>query len=112
MDQWLHDIELELRRAEEARTMGHDGRLRTSARRVAGIALSEYTKATSGARKDDGFLALLAACALDRSVPEVVRAAAQRLAARVGTDFSSPSLDPLGDADVIVSFVRSALQKS
>jgi hypothetical protein len=112
MAHWLLDIENERRRADEARKMHHDARLRTSARRIAGIALAEHHRLRTGAGGEDSFIVLLNACATDQTVPEPVRAAAQRLMARVGSDFSSPSVDPIGDAETIVTFVISDAQKS
>jgi hypothetical protein len=112
MAHWLLDIESERRCAEEARRIGHDGRLRTSARRIAGLALAEHRRMTAGVVTEESFIDLLNACAADETMPEPVRAAAQRLVARVGSDFSSPSVDPMGDAEAIVTFVMTAAQKS
>ena len=109
MDDWQTEIANETRRALQS---SHAGRLRTSARRIAGIALSEYRRTAEGVRKEESFLALLTDCANDPSLPEPIRGAAYRLSARVGTDFSSPSVNPMGDADIIVDFVRSAAEKS
>lgn len=112
MDHWLVEIGIERRRADEAHGARQEGRLRTCARRIAGIALAEYRRQTSDAQTGDSFITLLHACALNDAAPEPVRAAAQRLEARIGADFSSPSSDPIGDAEIIVEFVRSAVQKS
>jgi hypothetical protein len=112
MDQWLLDIEQEKRRAAQASEAHNEGRLRTSARRIAGIALVEYRRLAAGAPGTENFLVLLQDCANDPTKPDAVRDAARRLQARVGEDFTSSSADPLGDAEVIVKFVRSAAQNS
>jgi len=109
MPHWLVDIENERLRARES---SHPARVRTSARRIAGIALSEYRRITAGASTEESFITLLAVCAADTAMPDAVRDAARRLGARVSADFSSPSTDPMGDADAIVGFVASLAQKS
>jgi len=48
---------------------------------------------------------------LERIPPDVASAAA-RLEARLGPDFTSPSVDPIGDAMIIVEFVRIKLRDS
>lgn len=104
MAHWLTDIDNEKLRAREST---HEGRLRTSARRIAGIALAEHRRFTTGAAGEESFIVLMNACAADDTKPEPVRDAARRLMARVGSDFSSPCVDPMGDAEIILSFVRS-----
>ncbi len=106
MSHWLIEIENERLRA---RASSHPARVRTSARRIAGIALTEYRRITAGAAREESFITLLADCAADSTLPVVVRDAAHRLGARVSADFSSPSTDPMRDADVIVEFVASAV---
>jgi hypothetical protein len=105
---WLSEIDAELLRAEEAKTIGHEGRLRTCARRIAGIALREYSRTgkTELSPADD-FIALLRECAGSHFFPPDIRSAAERLQARVTPEFSSPSRDPIADAMVIVAYVRS-----
>ncbi len=112
MAQWQIEIENEMARAADARKNPHEGRLRTSARRIAGIALAEYRRVVRGVQNQDSFIVLLDECALDPAKPDNVRDAARRLETRVGSDFSSPATDPIGDAEIIVAFVRSAVQKS
>ncbi len=112
MANWQSEIENEMFRAADARKYSHEGRLRTSARRIAGIALSEYRRAVAGIQNQDSFIVLLDECALDPAKPDNVRDAARRLETRVGFDRTSPSTDPIGDAEIIVAFVRSAVQNS
>lgn len=104
---WLNDIDAEMVRADLAKKMGHDGRLRTSARRIAGIALHEYSlTGKSGLSPADDVITMLRRCAVSSIFPSDVRSAAERLQTRVSHEHASPSLDPIGDAMVIVSFVK------
>lgn len=96
---WLRQIDTELSRITNER---HPARIRTSARRIAGIALQHR----SGSASDD-LLRALQDAVNDPSLPDSVRDAAARLSARLAPDFSSPSVDPLGDAMIIVDLVRS-----
>jgi hypothetical protein len=106
---WLNDIDTELLRADEARRIGHEGRLRTCARRIAGIALRQYSlMGRSDLAPADDVLAMLRQCSVSPVMPADIRAAADRLQTRVSADFTSPSTDPMGDAMLILSFVKSA----
>ena len=96
---WLRQIDTELSRVKNER---HPARIRTAARRIAGIALQHR----SGSASDD-LLRALQDAVNDAALPVIVRDAAARLAARIAADFSSPSVDPLGDAMIIVDHVRS-----
>lgn len=96
---WLQQIETELARMRQGE---HPGRTRTIARRIAGIALQHFYKSPS-----DDFLRLLQTACVDDTLPNDVRSAVERLSARLDENFSSPSLDPIGDAHSIVNFVRS-----
>ena len=100
METWKDEIAAELLRAQQATKEHNNGRLRTCARRIAGIALMQrYAQS-----KD--FVALLRLAMNDTGVPEEVRLAAERLQSRLRPDFSSASTDPLGDALTVVEFVR------
>ena len=107
---WLNEIDAEMLRADEARKIGHEGRLRTSARRMAGMALHEYSRTgkTELSPADD-CLGLLGQCAISPVFPREDREAAERLKARVTADFSSQSTDPIADAMAIVLFVKSKI---
>ncbi|HLP14853.1 MAG TPA: hypothetical protein VK470_01270 [Bacteroidota bacterium] len=105
---WLNEIDIEMRRAQEAREIGHEGRLRVSARRMAAIALREYSRTGRSALSPaDDMLGMLRVCAASQVMPKEVREAADRLQTHVTPDFTSPSTDPVADAMVIVSFVRA-----
>jgi hypothetical protein len=99
MTSWNDEIAAELLHAQWAAKEQNDGRLRTCARRMAGIALMQYYRNT----KD--FVALLRLAMHDAGVPEEVKLAAERLQSRMRPDFSSALTDPLGDALTVVEFV-------
>jgi hypothetical protein len=105
MSGWRDEIEKETQRAHEAECSGSNGRLRTAARRIAGIALAEFY----GGGGD--FPRMLREAMNDAAIPDAVRAAAGRLQSRVLPDFSSASVDPLGDAFIIVAFVERSLSQ-
>lgn len=96
---WLLLIENELQRI---RPDGNPGRTRTIARRIAGIALQQYYKNSS-----DDFLRVLQTALSDDAMPANVRSAIERLATRLDHHFHSPSIDPIGDATMIVEFVMN-----
>jgi hypothetical protein len=95
---WLIQIETEFGRIQPEQ---NPGRTRTSARRIAGIALEHHY----GSHSSD-FLQHLHRAEHDVALPVLVRAAANRLATRLDTNFSSPSADPVGDAMIIVEHVK------
>ncbi len=99
---WQHRIDTELSRI----TPGfHPGKLRTTARRIAGIALQHYYREADG-----DVLRTLRRGEADHNLSGEVREALRRLAARLDENFSSPSIDPLGDAMLVVDFVRNSPQ--
>ena len=95
---WKSKISLEFSRI---RKNDNPGKVRTTARRIVGIALEQlYTS------PGNDFIKLLHRASDDRSLPESVQNAAGRLGARLTPDFQSPSSDPLGDAKIIVDYVQ------
>lgn len=98
---WLLQIQTELKRIQPNQ---NPGRTRSTARRIAGIALKEYYKTST-----ENFLTLIQQASNDITLPKNVRDAALRLAARLSSDFTSPSVNPLGDAKIIVDFVKKQL---
>ncbi len=100
---WLAQIETELRRIQPGK---NPGRTRTIARRVAGFALQQFYQSFT-----EDFLTLLKQAALDSSLPNDVQHSAQRLSERLSSDFQSPSIDPIGDAKIIVEFVKRTHDK-
>jgi hypothetical protein len=105
MSGWRDEIKKETQRAREAGRSGSSGRLRIAARRIAGIALAEFY----GGGGD--FPRMLREAMNDTAVPDAVRAAAGRLQSRALPDFTSVSIDPLGDAFIIVAFVDRSLSQ-
>lgn len=98
MNDWLRSIDAERLRLAES---DNPGRVRTIARRMAGMALHHHYGIAAG-----DFLAVLKRCVLDEAVPAEVRSAAERLSARLDAAFVSLSTDPVGDATAIIEFVR------
>ena len=97
--QWQLLIENEIQRIRPGE---NPGRTRTIARRIAGIALQHHY----GNAPDD-FLRLIQRAIADENLPVHVRSALGRLSARLDAQFSSPSTDPVGDAMMVVDFVRN-----
>ncbi len=106
MPSWIEEVEKELRSAREALKQGNEGRARTAARRAAGIALQKLSEAQGESTSGD-FISLLRAFSRAPGLPAPVADAAGRLAARIGNDFTSPSLDPIADATAIIEYVRT-----
>ncbi|MFA6540656.1 MAG: hypothetical protein WCT99_03565 [Bacteroidota bacterium] len=96
---WLTQIENERRRIQPGE---NPGRTRTIARRIAGIALKQIYDASV-----DDFMLLLQRASNDLSLPPDVQHAAARLSTRLSPDFQSPSVDPVGDADIIVTYAKT-----
>lgn len=106
---WLDAIETEMRKGREAQREGNAGKLRTAARRAVGIAVTELQK--QAGRKQYGADAMrqLLGVAEDELLPVEVRESAGRLHARIAQDFTSPSREPLRDAQVIIDFIKQSL---
>ena len=106
---WRDDVEQELIRADAAARSAQAGRVRTSARRAVGIALTELQRKFPEKNYGRDFITQLRGIAGDHSVREEVRLAADRLQARLSTSFESPSKNPIEDARIIISFVLERL---
>ncbi|MFA5834513.1 MAG: hypothetical protein WDA22_13630 [Bacteroidota bacterium] len=99
---WLLQIETELQRIQPNE---NPGRTRTTARRIAGIALQQfYNKPT------EDFLRLLQSALRDASLPNNVGLAIERLTTRLNAHFHSLSVDPINDAMIVVDFVKMQLK--
>ena len=109
MSDWLREIENELERAERS---PHPGRTRTAARRIAGIAIQQLPKLDPGLMVGGDYLAALRSFLNSPDRPQDVRDAAARLEARLAPDFTSPSIDPIADAMIVVGFVKAMLAKN
>lgn len=99
---WRDQLELELGRAREALRQENAGRARASARRAVWVVVNEYQRRTRQDIYGRDAMRQLAGIADNDALPEAVRSAADRLRARLSPDFSSPSLNPLADATLII----------
>jgi hypothetical protein len=109
---WIDDTDRELRNAAEAERIGNRGKVRTCARRAAGIAVSELQSKLPGTKYGRDFISSVRGIAMDASVPGEVRAAADRLQTKLTPDFESPSTDPIEDARIIIRFVADRLTRT
>jgi hypothetical protein len=101
-------VAAELLAAETARNRGNEGRARVCARRAAGWAIAAHLDRRGMYRTSDSALELLRYIQSDAAVPESVRAASRRLAAKVTTEHQLPHAeDPLEDARRIVGELLS-----
>jgi hypothetical protein len=98
---WLIQIETELQRI---RPDENPGRTRTTARRIAGIALRQFHHQSS-----EDFIKLIHSATGDSTLPDAVHFALERLATRLDINFNSPSVDPISDAMIVVEFVKKQL---
>jgi hypothetical protein len=106
---WTESVELELQRAREAQRQANSGKVRTSARRAAGLALEELQRRFPERNFGGDFITRLRSLAVDPAVPQPVREAADRLQARLTPDFASRSVDPVDDAEIILAYIVSLL---
>jgi hypothetical protein len=98
-----HDsIRNEMSAAHEARAKGNEGMVRVCARRAAGIAIAFWLQQHPRPWRADA-VSRLRSIHTEPDLPESIRAAAGRLAARVRGDFT-PAFpeDPLNDAWTII----------
>lgn len=96
---WFLQIETELQRV---RSDENPGRTRTTARRIAGIALQQFYHQSS-----EDYIKLIQSAIDNAELPNDVHSALVRLAARLDANFNSPSVDPIGDAMIVVEFVKN-----
>lgn len=108
MAYWIIEIENELRRAKGT---NNPGRIRTIARRVAGIAIQELQTRFPERFYGDNYIHALRGITKDVELPTDILSAAERLQTQLSSDFTSPSVDPIGDAITIVEFVKKRLEE-
>jgi uncharacterized protein (UPF0147 family) len=106
---WMDAIDAEFNRGREAAVQGNEGKVRTSARRAVGIAVTEYQRRLGSIRYGKDVMAQLRSITDDTTLASEVREAARRLQTRISPEFTSPSLRPLEDAMVIIDFIRQEL---
>jgi hypothetical protein len=95
---WLLQIDTELQRIQPNE---NPGRTRTTARRIAGIALQQFYQQSS-----EDYIKLIQSSIDDAVFPNEVHSALERLAARLDANFKSPSVDPINDAMIVVEYVK------
>ncbi|MFH0990302.1 MAG: hypothetical protein V1799_09855 [bacterium] len=106
----MDEIEKELQRSVDAQRLSQEGKVRVSARRAAGLAITEYQKREGAAWYGNDFIQQLRAFAFDPTIPLHVREAAYRLQSRLSRDFRSISHDPVSDAKLIIEYIRQVLR--
>ena len=111
MTGWKNDISRELQRAREARNAGNEGMARTCARRAVGIAATHLQREDVSYTLGRDFISQLRAIVQDGRFSEDVRGAARRLQERIRADFSSPSTDPVNDAETILADLISRIER-
>ena len=109
MADWEREIEVEVSRAGQSQ---NPGRLRTAARRIAGIAIQQLQKHEAQLLGARDYITALRVFMKSENLPAEVAAAAARLEARLSANFTSQSIDPIADAMLIVGFVRKKMQSS
>lgn len=111
VDQELDEAAQELQRAREARQKGNEGMARVCARRAAGKALGPYALRRSHHDWGPAAFDRLKRIQSEPGVPAAVRAAAQRLTARITQDHVLPHPeDPIEDASTIIRFASEAVR--
>lgn len=99
----------ELARAQQAREEGNEGKRRVCARRAAGAVLVWWAEATGRRGWPPDALALLRRLGQEEDVPGNIRAAAERLTARITPDFRPPHAeDPADDARLLIGWLLAA----
>lgn len=108
MRDWLTEIDYELQRGRKSQ---NPGQTRTAARRIGGIAIKELHKYFPHHSFGGDYIRALRDFMNNDTLPVAVVEAARRLQARLSPDFTSPSVDPLGDAMLIVEFVKTRINE-
>jgi hypothetical protein len=110
-EQFDIDIAQELTRAREAQSSGNAGKVRTAARRAVGCALRYWLEKYPHPGYPSDMMRQIKLFSDETYVPPQVREALLRLETRISAEFESPSIDPLNDASVIISYIRSEIQR-
>ncbi len=110
-EQFDIEIDRELARAREAQSSGNAGKARTAARRAVGCALRYWLEKYPHPGYPADTMQQIRKFASEMQIPQGVREALIRLETRISTAFESPSTDPLNDASIIISYIRSEIQR-
>jgi hypothetical protein len=98
-----HNINNELRMAEDSRKGGNEGRARVCARRAAGLAIGYFFEFQTGDSAPKNAYNLLRWISAHNEINSLVRDAARRLTVRVTPDHTLPHTeDPIADAQIII----------
>ena len=103
-DQALAQIEKEFATANHAQSIGNDGMVRVCTRRAAGVAIKFWLQTHLRQGWGVDAMSQLRSFALDDSMPQVVRDAAQQLTTKITEQFTSPfTTNPIDDANIIIN---------
>ena len=109
MTSWNDDVQKELLWGREALSIGNHGKARTCARRAVGKASAELCRHDSTLDYGADMMSRIRGIAGDERFPETVRAAAERLQSRISADFTSLSVDPIRDAEIVLSDIAQRI---
>jgi len=111
MEEFERDIARELAYVREALSTGNTGRARTAARRAVGCALKHWLQKHHHSDYPADMMRQIRRFAAEPQIPPEIREALLRLEARISTTFESPSTNPLDDAVIIISYIRSEAER-
>jgi hypothetical protein len=110
-EQFDIDIDRELVCAREAQSSGNAGKARTVARRAVGCALNYWLKKYPQDGYPADMMRQIRRFSCETQIPTQVRETLFRLETQISAAFESPSTDPLNDATIIISYIRSEMQR-
>ena len=102
-DSFESRLQQEIDWAVEAWSVGNEGKARVCARRAAGLAIRYFFQNSDNHDYARDAVRALRRMVEDESVPETVRTAARRLAAKAKEE-ADRTTDPVGDALIIVTY--------
>lgn len=110
-EQFENEVAQDLAHAREAQSTGNAGKVRTAARRAVGTAIRYWLEKYPHNDHPNDAMQQIRQYASEDNIPPAVTDALLRLQARLTPDFESPSTDPIADAIVIISYIRSELER-
>lgn len=106
----IEQIEKEFATAAQARKEGNDGKVRVSARRAAGVAITLWLNSHSRERWGADAMNQLKNLQLDESMPPFVRDAAVHLTTKITQLIRTPSsADPVQSSRTIIDYLLESL---
>lgn len=107
----LDQIKKELTNAQNALSVGNDGKARVCARRAAGQAISWYLKKFPEKKCGNDAVTQLRFITNDTSFSQEVRDAAVRLTTKISERFTYPfSTDPIEDARLVINYIEQVME--